>query len=75
MNHTKKPLFRRAPEYIVTAPIMSIGNILMGVFQFLPLEDKVPPISMKIGDASLVGSHFTRQLPDTRTEVAGRAQG
>lgn len=59
-------------QYIVTAPGMSTGIILMGAFEFLPHEVKTTPISMKIGDFLIGKITFQPwQLPDTRTEVPG----
>lgn len=51
---------------------MSTGIILMGAFEFLPLEVKTTPILMKIGDFLIGKITFQpQQLPDTRTEVPG----
>lgn len=68
-NRTKKPLSGGATGYIVTAPIMSPGTILMGVWEVLPLEVKMTPVSMKRGDASLVGSLFTHGSCQTREQT------
>lgn len=40
----------------------------MGVLEFLPLEDKMTPISIKIGESSLVGSQFTHSSCQTQEQ-------